>query len=513
MPNPPPAAADKGQAKQPYVHVGANFTLTVRATPDRMKLFLDAESTAPVELKREALLELISPYAPTDEVSLAVIDEVVGLLKRGEAAKERRIKRGKDPVSGADGKLVLLIKPFTGRGEVQVDEKGFARSHDMHLFDNIRKGQSIARVYPAKQGVVGKDVFGCELPAQSGQDFTLKLDPSCVLQSSKGDTFQVVVAQIDGYAALLDGGKSLKVEPELVVSGDLDSRLGSLDFIGLIKITGDVNPGLLVHGRLGVTVLGGVTGSVIKSSEGPVRIEKFLVGAGRGELIARTDISIGIAQNAKISAVGSINIETEARDCKLNCEASVMMPKADLIGGEVHCVCGVEARRVGSVAEAPTKIFLETNVETTGEFAVLKRAVEEHERGLALLDLHLGPYAKNPSRVQLLKEPHRSKIEQLLQKRQSLDHSRIQILAKRKSLLESGHVSAAARVNVYEAFFPGAVVQAGEAIFRPLESVKGPASITYSSEKKLFEVGEMVPVTCEFEKKDNPEGQQHEQKK
>src|SRR5262249_32645303 len=136
----------------------------------------------------------------------------------------------------------------------------------------------------------------------------------------------------------------------------------------------------------------------------------------------------------------------------------------------------------------------------------LKAQIEEHHRALELLELHLGPFAKNPNRIQFLQPAHRKKMEQLFSKMESVKLSQKKLEEKKVKMLEKGNTVKEAWVTVQKSYFPGAVVKAGEKEFTAKEVIKGPCSIIFDFEKKEFTQGEARAVACTWvgENKEQP---------
>jgi hypothetical protein len=117
-----------------------------------------------------------------------------------------------------------------------------------------------------------------------------------------------------------------------------------------------------------------------------------------------------------------------------------------------------------------------------------------HEKALSLLRLHLGPYADNPTRIMLLKSPFREKMQTFFQKLEQVDRGRIQLMLRRERMLAEAKKSDAARVNVLDTMYPGAVVRANGAQFGLHEPLKGPVSLRYSVDGDCVKEGEFSPL-------------------
>jgi len=118
------------------------------------------------------------------------------------------------------------------------------------------------------------------------------------------------------------------------------------------------------------------------------------------------------------------------------------------------------------------------------------------ENGIKLVKLHLGPLAMLPERIQLLREPHRSKMVKLHGKLKELEEARVKLLAKKTKMLESARVNETFRVNYLAWLYTGTIVQAGEKTFEPKDSLAGPGSVDFVVERDAFEVGPLKGLVC-----------------
>jgi uncharacterized protein (DUF342 family) len=471
------------------------LSLVGELSPDKLKLFIHAQRKAEVCFSRDELLKILSEKAPLADIIVGVVDDVVACLNRGEPVKDRLVARGTMPTPGRDGKLVLLVKKFTARGEVRIDKRGYADFRDLHLFDNITAGQVVGRIYLPKPGVPGKDGMGGALPAAPGQPATVNLDESLKLVApSAGGEYQALVAQNDGY--LTEENGRLLVKTELVIKGDLGPHLGNIDFIGKVKIEGGVAPGLSVKARDGIEIGGGVNGGSLWCSSGDIVVKGFYFGGERTQVVCGGNLTLTVAQDVRAEVVGNIIVQREAVDCRFRTQAAVMATQGSIIGGEVYSVCGVEGRFLGNDSGKKTELVLCSDVETSTEFSKIVVSLGTIENGMRLVKLHLGPLAVTPDRIQLLREPYRSKMAKLLGKLKELEDARIKLLAKKTKMLQSARVNETFRVNYLAWMYTGTTIEAGEKKFEPKDSLRGPGSVDFLVERDEFVVGALQGLVC-----------------
>lgn len=474
------------------------FVLAAKLTPDKMKLFVDVEPAAQVTgLTKDQLMAVIREFSAQADVHEQVVEDILKSLHKGEKVTERRIAKGVPPETGADGKIVLLVKKRTDRGAVKVNEKGFADYRELHLFDNVVTGQAVARVYPPKNGIDGKDALGTHLKAAAGKPCKVNVDKTLVPTPVAGEDFQNLVAQCDGY--LEDESGKLSIRSELVVKGDLDPHTGNINFIGSVKVLGNVVPGMILQARRGIDIAGECRSATLISPEGDIRVRGFFFGGDRSKVAGGKSFQALIAQEANVEVQGDIRIDKEAVDSTLRSQSSFFASQGRCVGGHVFVVCGAEAKEWGNDAFRRTEISLCSDVEVRADFAKIVQALNDHDKALALIKLHLGPYAANPARIQLLQSPHREKMEKMLRKMKDVEASRLRLLASKQSMLEEAKRSHVPRVNVVGMLFPGTVIRVGDVLLEPKDPIQGPKSIDYVPEKKEFEIHDLAAVQCAIE--------------
>ena len=479
------------QRQAVFTETTPNLAIAGSATTDKMKLFImverRGEGTAPIESKE--ILEALSRQLRAKDFDLGVIDDIVACLNRGEKQKEaRRIMQGVPEQTGADGKLLLLKKKYTGKGEiVESDSQGRADLTKLHLFDNVQKGDIVGRIYPPKAGIPGRNVFGAPIPAKAGAPTRVATDSSLTMkQAPAPDNFQNVIADKDGYLAERDG--RLCISDELVIKGDLDYRYGSLEFIGRVKIRGDVLPGFNVNAKLGIEVLGSVRSGSLISAEGDITVNGFVFGGEGARIVCGKDFKASLVQQIDGEVLGSIFIDKEARESTMRTQHMLRMPKGVLAGGTVLTVGGAEVGVLGSEGGIVTKIALCSDVEATTAYAKNEVEIKNHERALQLLKLHLGPYADNPARIKLLAKGLQDKMERFRAKMVEVEHSLLILLAEKKRMVESAHTLPEARINILAKAYEGAEVSVGEHTLQLHGTLAGPASIEYNANTQEISV-------------------------
>ncbi|RIL08346.1 MAG: hypothetical protein DCC75_09155, partial [Proteobacteria bacterium] len=361
------------------------FGIRGYTTPDQLKLFLTIDAhPSGTHLHKDLLLEVLAEKGfDLEHLNLGVLDDIVRVINHGEILNEpRRVLIGTPPLNGENGRIVFLVKKFIGAPEVQVDPAGRAHFAELHLFDNVTKGDRIARILPAEPGKDGLDIFGKIISHTPGREYVYQLDPSVRLVKDRADGQQstFLAADVSGYVREIEG--FISIEPCLSIQGNLDFNQGNVDFVGAVEIAGDVMPGFNVKAAYGISVGGSVRGGSLLTTEGEIKVGGYIYGGSSSIVRAGRNLFAGVVQDANTEIIGDIYIRTESLNSTLRTSGRLYMPDANLIGGEVFSVGGVEARDIGNDAGVRTIINLSSDQQASLAYTKLQVQIEVQKAGI-----------------------------------------------------------------------------------------------------------------------------------
>ena len=508
--------------KGPFTKKAPPVAISGKLSDDRIKLFIDVERIADGELTRVKLVEALTEFIKPERLDTGVLDAIVHGINAGEKKiADRRVAKGIAPGEAANGKVVHLVRLYTGKAEVangKTEDAGKEKQatdfRELQLFDNITKDQIVARIYPPRQGTPGEDAYGEVIPGPQGIEAKVVLDKTLAIQAAPtaDATYQVIIAKQHGYLAFKD--KVLAINPELVIKGDIDFHVGNVRFIGKIKVLGDVHPGFRVEAQDGIEIVGSSQRGTLVCSAGDILVKGPVFGGDGAKLVSGKIIKLSRAQEITIEAKAGIEIEKEARDCELLTQGAVLAPKGMIYGGKCLAVCGIEVKDLGNEGGIKTVVQLCADVEASSEYLDLNQHLEKHAQAIQMIKLHLGPLAENLGRIQLLKPEHRQKMEKLVAKLKELQVSQAKLLEKRQALMTSSKVSKTSRISYHGKVFTGVEVCAGTTEKFPIDAeIKGPGTIEYTWETKKFEVGQIKSIECNLAETPKVEVKNEQQKK
>lgn len=496
-----------------------NLKVLLFQTKDKLKLFAGAVTTEEFNRGDIALDEFLSLFSgiPTTCVHRETILDLYSHLEPGKKLEPRRIAKGREPINGRDGKLLLLVKPFKGSfraGELERVDPKYVRA-----FDNIEVGVTVARIYPETLGSPGLSALGEALPPSPGKPANIKLDLESV-ELKKDQGFEALVAKKAGFLSLTND--SLKVETQLRIQGDVCYKTGDIDFIGGVTITGSVGKDFQISARDDIIVQGSVESGRLCSSHGSIIVQGGIIGdlhsivtaseqatshalnsakfTGRSGIRAKGKITAATIEGVLLECDGDLEVQKEIRSSSLSVKGAIRIPKGNLFGGITRVICGIEASNIGTKAGVRTDLKLLSDIESSAEYAALMESISKHLTAEQALELHLGPYAQHPARIAALTEPARSKTERLSNEFRRLRASRNELEKERAVLLSGAKFNVLLRVNVLNTLFPGVVISVNQHEFAPTEVITGPKTIEFVPDTNEFSVKELQPLICSYTK-------------
>lgn len=507
-------------AKEQHVSIKelvlGSYTLRLSRSEDSQKLFLEAFPTPDAPAGSAvpdlaAIRTLVDNETPAELIHEEVLHDIAAHLQKHDKVEPRRVAKGRDPVPGRPGKVLLLVKPLKP-GATTAREFVDAKYH--RSFDNIDVGTTVARIYPPTTGEQGLNVLGQTITPAPGEPWTGTIDETVERHLHPANQgFEAVVSLKRGFLRFTN--ESLHVEECLTIDRGVDFHSGDIDFINHVTVNGTVKKDFSVRAEGKITVREDVLQGTLRSTKESIEVKGTVFGVGGlgpvdlsadlgrddpngpGHIVAGINISIGFAEGATIEAGGSITLTRGARDSILRSRQTIECPKGSIVGGKAYAVCGMEIHDVGTAAGAVTELHLESDVELTPEFVQLNSAIHQHQEAERLLRLSLGPLADVPLRVRLLPRPHRDHMEKLTEKLGRVKSSLRALLVRKTELLKNAHVNPMTRINILGYCYPGVTICFADKCMKPESVICGPKTLEWSHSMQEFAIGELQPLVCE----------------
>jgi len=362
------------------------------------------------------------------------------------------VAEGRAPVHGADAQIIYNFETESDKIHIQEREDGSVDYKELNKYQNVVKGQPLARKIPPESGKDGQTVYGRYIPARDGKDRAFDLGKNVAL----ADDDSTVIATESGHV-MLKGGE-ITVETILLISRNVDASVGNVNALGSVEIRGDVEDGFSIKAQGRIEVAGYVGKANLDAGGDIVVYRGINGGEGRdfGYISSGKSIWTSFIQNATVAAGefvivsnGIVNSDVRAQK-KVLCKGK----RAKIVGGHVRASEEVNAMILGSPGGAETLIEVGFDPEIKGEIELLEQqknalnserdTVELNLKGmLKLAKSQRGRLSKEKSR--LLKEL-RLQYKQIGQKIKEVEDDIQKDQEYLESLVLNGKVSAARRV-------------------------------------------------------------------
>lgn len=332
--------------------------LAVSITDDALVAFAvpwagESAALVPVEMSRAAL-EAAGIRHGIDEPGLAKIAQE-------PLTRPVVVARATPTVHGVDAAIEWQLTPSEHRGQPLVLEDGSIDYHELGADTEVTPETILAVKRPLLAGRPGRSVLGQELQARPAKDLRLEkwAGPGVRVRSDG----MALLADTSGMLTRI--GEKLSVTAVRTIKGDVDFKVGNVNFNGSVVIHGNVKPGFRIHATGSVQVDGEVDSAVIEA-DGDVKVRGGIVGE-QGSAKSAGSVRAGYLHSVEIDATGPVTVDGEVWQCRVTCGDTVTV-KGRIVGG------AVQARRVvadtlGASVGTPTRVEIHTAATTSDEDA------------------------------------------------------------------------------------------------------------------------------------------------
>ncbi len=268
-------------------------------------------------------------------------------------------------------------------------EDGSVDYKEVKQLANVKTGQLIAERVPPEPGIPGKAVTGEDILPKEGKETHFKIGKNVVVNPEKIGMY----AAIDGLVTKTDKDK-LNVFPVYEVNGDVDYKVGNIDFVGTVVIRGNVLTGFRVKASGDIRVTGGIEGAEVES-DGSIEISGGVIGSNKGFVKAGCNIRCSFVQDGNVVAGEDILVTQSIMHSNVRAGRSVKCigAKGLIVGGLIQAGEHVSARMIGNSMSTATVIEVGVRPELRQELndlrSVMRQLAEnmdKSEKALTMLD-------------------------------------------------------------------------------------------------------------------------------
>lgn len=340
---------------------GDSFRLLLLVSPDQL--------TASVQISRSAS----RATCPADKVVELVRRSRLRLSREEDARLPelaQRIGDGVDSVMVAQGcpaekwKDVDWFIPM-GLSSLRDYSDETVDLHEVSHFINVHAAQALCEL--PQQPKEGCDVFGQSIPAlpcpvQLGDRVALDPEnPSRVLATQPG-----CVRYANGR---------LSVEQDLEIPGDLDFKIGNIDFSGNVTVRGNVLDDFRIKSAKNI-VIGGAVGMASIEAGGDLTIKGGVNGGHKGNLVCAGNLQVHYLHMVSVECGGDVLVDVECHGSTVLAAGSVKVSRGGIIGGKVTAGNDISAGFLGTAMCVPTLLH-------AGYQASIDQQLEKQRKALA----------------------------------------------------------------------------------------------------------------------------------
>ncbi len=288
---------------------------------------------------------------------------------------------GKPAVDGADGSFELLFRTKLPTMP-KLLEDGSVDYLNIDLFERVMKDQLIAKYHKSTGGAMGYTVKGGivmpkkgkEKPALRGKGFHISED------------LTEYYADIDGKIDFYNG--QIRISNLFTVSGDLDHKVGNIEFDGDVEVTGAVRSGMRIVSGGSVTI-GGIVESASISAKGDVIIRGGVVGNSECTVETTGNFFAKFVENSNIHAEGTVSCNYLLNSNVVGLKGVELSGRLSVIlGGTTESLSFVKASIIGNDSEVLTRIKVGIDDAHTRKLDMLKK-------DMARLNTEIDVFQKN----------------------------------------------------------------------------------------------------------------------
>lgn len=316
----------------------------------------------------ENRLECRCSYVPHEQGSMMTHDELAALLKQynvregidqkafddfvikaaaGQQQIDVLLASGTMPVPGADEYISISVNSSTAVH----DSDAALTDLDMHIvqtFINVSSGDEIGRIIPAEPGVPGRNIMGLPIPSQPGKPLKVVIGKNIRVEENG----TLLIASATGRFCQSSG--EVSVEEQYVVKGDVNFRIGTINFKGVVEVRGDVLDNFDITATKGLTVTGNIGVSAIVS-DGDITF-CGMDGQDKGTIVCGGTLRANFIHDVTVECAGDVIVGVEIHNCTIRALGRVVVDKGAISGGSCIAQGGIEAKKIGSASSQHTKL-------------------------------------------------------------------------------------------------------------------------------------------------------------
>lgn len=335
---------------------------------------------------------------------------------------------------------------------------------------NVRQGQKILTLAEPTAGKPGQDVFGNPIPPQIGRPADIRRGKN-VEFTDEGKT---LVALASGYVEA--SGGAVSVEPVLSVNGDVDLSVGNINFIGPVKVTGDVLDGFRIVAEQEIEVNGIVEAAHLDSGSF-IHVNGGITGKGKGRVVCKGDLEARYLNEVHVQAGGDVTVANSIVNSTVKSLGAVRLASGGIRGASVIARKGLHSPEIGSDLGVRTFVVVGVDFNMKGDLVNVEREMAVVVETVAKIENALGPSLSDTDLLADLPPEKAEAARRLIVQLNMLVAKGNDLAARREKMLAKMALVADTFIEVDKQILPGVVMQIGPCTRIFDEPVPGPIKL------------------------------------
>ncbi|MDD2853133.1 MAG: FapA family protein [Desulfuromonadaceae bacterium] len=297
-------------------------------------------------MTRDEFAGYLSQYIVKVGIDQHALDDFATKAVAGQQLVDVLVASGIAPLNGADECIRLSVQSSTAvlSGDEEITEV------DMHIvqsFINVSIDDEVGRIIPAEQGTPGQNIMGQPIPALPGKPLSVKIGKNIRVEEGG-----VLIAATTGRLCQTPG--EISIEDEYLVKGDVNFRIGSINFKGVVEVRGDVLDNFDITASKGLTVTGNI-GVCNIVSDGDITF-CGMDGMDKAKIVCGGTLRAHFIHDVDVECAGDVLVDVEIHNCTIKTLGKVVVDKGALSGGSCTALGGIEAKKLGTASSIHTNL-------------------------------------------------------------------------------------------------------------------------------------------------------------
>jgi hypothetical protein len=397
-------------------------------------------------MTRDELTAFLKQYNVREGINQEAFDNFVVRAAGGQQQVDVLLASGTEPIVG-DDEYILLSVHSSAATHSATDEETNVDMHIVQTFINVSSGDEIGRIIPAGEGTPGRNIMGLPIPPRPGKPMHVKIGKNIRTE----DNGTLLIAAATGR--LCQSAGEISVEEEYVVKGDVNFRVGSINFKGVVEVRGDVLDHFDITASKGLTVSGNI-GVCNIVSDGDVTF-CGMDGQDKSTIVCGGTLRANFIHDVVVECAGDVIVGVEIHNCTIRTLGRIVVDKGAISGGSYIARGGIEAKKLGSASSLHTKL----------QAGVDYHDVEELERLF----------------VALAETQSKAKLSQSLPEIAELRKTSAELTDRIMTIRDKADAVANAKINVKTTLYENVQLILGSVTEETNEQKDGPLSIIENS--------------------------------